>query len=169
MLKPGTYREGVEIEKPHVRIIGSPADPSAVTIVYDRSAGTAGGTFHSYTVAVMGDDFLADGITFQNDFSARHPDVREGAQAVALAVRADRAVFRHVRVLGAQDSLYANAKSCASDTGPCVAGRQYFDDCYVEGHVDFIFGDGKTVFHNCEIHAIPHKTVYLTAQSKRSP
>ena len=56
-----------------------------------------------------------------------------------------------------------------SDTGPCVPARQYFDECYIEGHVDFIFGDSKAVFHNCEIHAIAHKTVYLTAQSKRYP
>jgi pectin methylesterase-like acyl-CoA thioesterase len=168
-IKPGIYREVVEISKPHVRLIGVPEDPAAVAIVYDKSAGSAGGTFNSYTVAVTADDFLADGITFENDFSKNNPTVTEAAQAVALAVRGDRAVFRHVRVIGAQDSLFAAAKSCSSDTGPCVPARQYFEDCYVEGHVDFIFGDAKAYFHNCEIHAIAHKTVYLTAQSKRYP
>jgi pectin methylesterase-like acyl-CoA thioesterase len=116
---------------------------------------------------VLGDNLYAEGITFQNDFSKRNPEATLGAQAVALSVRGDRAVFRHVRIVGAQDTLFAAAKSCASDTGPCVPARQYFDDCYIEGHVDFIFGDSKAVFHNCEIHAIAHKTVYLTAQSKR--
>jgi len=30
--------------------------------------------------------------------------------------------------------------------------RQYFSDCCIEGHVDFIFGDSKDYFRNCEIH-----------------
>jgi pectin methylesterase-like acyl-CoA thioesterase len=168
-IKPGVYREVVEASKPHVLMIGVPDNPSSVVIVYDKSAGTSGGTFNSYTVAVTADDFFADGITFENDFSKKNPAVTDGAQAVALAVRGDRAVFRHIRVIGAQDSLFAAAKSCASDTGPCVPARQYFEDCYIEGHVDFIFGDAKAYFRNCEIHAVAHKTVYLTAQSKRYP
>jgi polygalacturonase len=168
-IRPGTYREVVEISKPNVRLIGDAKDPAAAVIVFDKSAATAGGTFKTATVSITGDSFYAEGITFQNDFSSRNPTATQGAQAVALSVRGDRAVFRHVRILGAQDTLFAAAKSCASDTGPCVPARQYFDDCYIEGHVDFIFGDGKAFFRNCEIHAIAHKTVYLTAQSKRYP
>jgi polygalacturonase len=168
-IKPGTYREVVEVTIPNVRLLGNPANPSAVTIVYDKSAGTAGGTFNSYTVAVLADDFLAEGVTFENDFSKKNPKAKEGTQAVALAVRGDRAVFRKVRVIGAQDSLFAAAKSCESDTGPCVPARQYFEDCYIEGHIDFIFGDSQAYFRRCEIHAIEHATVYLTAQSKRYP
>ena len=34
-----------------------------------------------------------------------------------------------------------------------MTGRQYYTDCYIEGHVDFIFGDAKAVFENCEIRA----------------
>src|SRR5262249_59101377 len=49
------------------------------------------------------------------------------------------------------------------------AERQYFRDCYVEGHVDFIFGDSKAVFDHCVIHAIAHQDVMLTAHSKRYP
>jgi polygalacturonase len=165
----GTYREVLDIDKPGVRLLGESDDSSVTVIVFDKSAGTAGGTFKSATVNVTGDNFYAEGITFQNDFSQKNPAISQGAQAVALSVRGDRAVFRNVRILGAQDTLFAAAKSCASDTGPCIPARQYFENCYIEGHVDFIFGDSKAVFRNCEIHAIPHKTVYLTAQSKRYP
>ena len=168
-IRPGTYREVVSIAKPHVRIVGDPRQASRVVIVFDKSAGTAGGTSRSATVTVTGDDFSAEGVTFENDFSKHHETAPQGSQAVALSVSGDRGIFRHIRVLGAQDSLYAAAKSCASEQGPCLPARQYFSDCYVEGHVDFIFGDAKAVFHNCEIHAIARKTVYLTAQSKRYP
>jgi polygalacturonase len=168
-IKEGTYREVVEISKPNVRLIGDAQNAAAAVIVFDKSAGTAGGTFKSATVSVTGDNFYTEGMTFQNDFSEKNPTATQGTQAVALSVRGDRAVFRRVRILGAQDTLFAAAKSCSSDTGPCVFARQYFDDCYIEGHVDFIFGDSKAFFHNCEIHAVAHKTVYLTAQSKRYP
>ena len=54
--------------------------------------------------------------------------------------------------------------------GECVTGRQYYADCYIEGHVDFIFGDAKAVFENCEIHSIAHGPGgYLTAQSNTRP
>ena len=168
-VRPGTYREVVAVRKPHVRIEGDAADPARVVIVFDKSAGTAGGTLNSATFSVDGDDFFARGITFANDYSKTHDPAQQGAQAVALLVKGDRAVFRNVRVLGAQDTLYLGSKSCASEQGPCVPARQFFTDCYVEGHVDFIFGDALAALRNCEIHGIPHSTVMLTAQSRHYP
>ncbi|HEX7799126.1 MAG TPA: pectinesterase family protein, partial [Asticcacaulis sp.] len=47
--------------------------------------------------------------------------------------------------------------------------RDYFADCYIEGHVDFIFGNAKAYFRGCEIHGIPHSEVMYTAQSKNAP
>jgi polygalacturonase len=164
-IRPGVYREAVTVTVPHVRL-ESTTDPSRVTIVFDRSAGTAGGTLRSATLSVRADDFSARGITIENDFSRGRELAPQGSQAVALLVTGDRAVFRNMRFLGAQDTLYAGSKSCASEQGPCIPARQYFADCYIEGNVDFIFGDGKAYFENCEIHAIPHKTVMLTAQSR---
>ena len=106
---------------------------------------------------------MAEGLTIANDYS-RTTEVP--SQAVAVSVRADRAVFRHVRLLGAQDTLYASSMGCMKDGGACVAGRQYFADCYIEGHVDFIFGDAKAVFERCEIHSIAHAAGgYVTAES----
>jgi pectin methylesterase-like acyl-CoA thioesterase len=165
---PGTYREVVTISKAHVRLLGS-SDPSRVTVVFNKSHSTAGGTLKSASVTVTGDDFFAEGITFANDFSLGKPLAPEGSQAVALAVKGDRAVFRNIRLLGAQDTLYVGSKSCASEQGPCVPARQYFSDCYIGGNVDFIFGDAKAFFHRCHIHALSHEVAFLTAQSKHYP
>ena len=167
-IRPGTYREVVDITKPHVRLEGDVKDPSKVVIVFNKSHGTAGGTMASATVSVVADDFYAEGITFANDFSLERP-LAEGSQAVALLIRGDRAVLRHVRLIGFQDTLHTGSKSCTSEQGPCISTRQYFSDCYIEGNIDFIFGDAKTVFHHCEIHALPNKVVFLTAQSKHYP
>ena len=169
LIKPGTYREVVHIAKPHVRIQGLTDDAAKIIIVESNSAYTSGGTFHSATVFVTGDDFYAENVTFQNDYSRSHGLQPQGSQAVALSVRADRAVFRNVRFLGAQDTLFAASRSCESDTGPCMPARQYFSNCYIEGNVDFIFGDAEAVFDHCHIHAIAHERVFVTAQSKRYP
>ena len=92
----------------------------------------------------------------ENTFSRTRALTQESSQAVALKISGDRSVLRNVRFLGFQDTLYANGKPA----------RQYFADCYIEGNVDFIFGDARAFFENCEIHSKAHKVVYITAQSK---
>jgi pectinesterase len=164
-LSPGVYREKVVIDKPHVRLQGVGARPQEVVIAWGDGAINAGGTFKSASLHVSGDDFRADNLTIQNDYSLR---ATQPSQAVALSVTGDRAVFTRVRLLGAQDTLHAGSKKCAEGT-PCPVSRQYFKDCYIEGNVDFIFGDSKAFFDHCEIHAIAHDEIMLTAHWRLSP
>jgi len=168
LVAPGTYREVLTISKPHITLRSANKDASKTIIVNNRSAGTDGGTLHSATVNVTGDDFFAENITFQNDFNATHPQLPKGSQALALLVTGDRAVFNNVRLLGNQDTLFTGSKQCSGE-GPdrsCTPGRQYFSNCYIEGNVDFIFGDGKTAFENCEIRSNSHSEGFITAQGK---
>jgi pectin methylesterase-like acyl-CoA thioesterase len=166
-IRPGIYRQVVNVERPFIEFHGLGSTPADVVLTYDLSNGTAGGTGKSASTTINGDDFYAENLTFENSFSKNRPLTQEGSQAVALRVTGDRAVFRHVRFLGYQDTLYANGKGCDTDAGPCRPARQYFADCYIEGNVDFIFGDALAYFENCEIRALAHKTVMVTAQSKR--
>jgi pectin methylesterase-like acyl-CoA thioesterase len=162
-IKPGVYREVVHVDKPRIQLRGDGDDWAKVVLVYGNSAASTCGTGCSPTLFVTGSDFFAGNMTIANDYS-KTSDVP--SQAVALSVRADRAVLRHLRLLGAQDTLYASSMGCMKEGGECVTGRQYYSDCYIEGHVDFIFGDAKAVFENCEIHSIAHGPGgYLTAQS----
>ena len=57
-----------------------------------------------------------------------------GVQAVAFRISADTVAFYGCRFLGAQDTLYDHV------------GRHYYKDCYIEGSVDFIFGNGLSLF-----------------------
>ncbi|SRR5579884_727100 len=169
-IAPGTYREVLEITKSNLQLRGAGASPSDTVIVFDKSAGTAGGTMKSSTVNVRADDFYAENLTFANDFNATRPQTPQGSQALALLVTGDRAVFRNMRFLGNQDTLYAANKSCAGPNGqPCLPARQYFSRCYIEGNVDFIFGDGIAVFEDCEIHSTRHPQGFITAQGKHYP
>jgi pectin methylesterase-like acyl-CoA thioesterase len=158
-IAPGVYREKLVIAKPDVRLLGRGKTAGDVVLVWGDGALTAGGTFRSASVNVSGDGFRARNLTIQNDYHLR--DARP-SQAVALAITADRAVLDKVRLLGAQDTLYAASKKGKPS-------RQLFRNCYVEGHVDFIFGDAKAVFERCHIHGIAHDDVLITAQSKASP
>ena len=104
IIAPGTYRGRIHVEKAGVTIVGTGERPQDVVIVGDESAATSGSIYASATANISGDDFHAANLTFANDWEA---DPAHGAsQAVALAVWGDRAVFRHVRVLGGQDTLY---------------------------------------------------------------
>ena len=167
---PGTYRERLRITKPGIRIRSPYDDPSQTVVVFDASAGTAGGTLKSATVEVLASDFAAENLTFANDCNATHPQLPQGSQAVALKVTGDRAVFRNVRVLGNQDTLYVGSTDCEGPNGrPCTPARAYFEGCHVEGNVDFIFGDGKAVLRGLQIHSTPHEVGFVTAQGKHYP
>jgi pectinesterase len=160
IIPPGVYREKITIKGARVHLRGTGRKPEDTVIVYGDSAATAGGTFKSATVSVSGDDFRATNLTIRNDYGA---DLANSpSQAVALSLTGDRSVIRKVRLLGHQDTLFANR-------GPNLRpSRQYFVDCYIEGHVDFIFGDAKAYFDRCRIHGVAYGSVMYTAQSRRS-
>ena len=171
LVAPGTYREVLTVNKPNIRLRGIGKDAAQTVVVMGKSAGDSGGTLYSATVNVTADNFLAEDITFQNNFNAAHSQLPRGSQALALLVSGDRAVFRNVRLLGNQDTVYAGSKSCSGSGADraCIPARQYFYRCYIAGNVDFLFGDGKTVFDHCELHSNAHSEGFITAQSKSYP
>jgi pectinesterase len=149
-IEPGVYHERVIVTQNHTNItlIGMGKSAADVVITNSLNARQAGGTFFTETVEINGAGFEADNITFENTAG-------NTGQAVAAAVRADRSIFKHCRFLGHQDTLFADY------------GRQYYIDSYIEGGVDFIFGNAAAVFDHAEIHA--NGRGYLTAQSRTSP
>jgi pectin methylesterase-like acyl-CoA thioesterase len=164
-IRPGVYREVVHIDKPNIQLRGATDDPKQVEIVYANGASNSGGTFNSATMFVTGENFFATKLTIANDWSKTD---QPRTQALALSISGDRAVLRDVRLLGAQDTLLANGRKCA-DAGPCLT-RQFYDHCYIEGEVDFIFGNAKAVFQDCEIHSVVHPAGgFLTANGRNKP
>lgn len=164
-IAPGVYREKLTVSRAHVRFKGLGKTPQDVVLVWGDASATVGGTFKSASVTITGDDFQARNLTIANDY---HLKATVPSQAVALFVNGDRAVFDRLRLLGAQDTLYAGHRKCAPGAA-CQNSRQYFRNTYIEGHIDFIFGDGKTVFERCHLHAIAHDGVFFTAQSRLTP
>lgn len=150
LVRPGVYKEKVVI--PESKINLSLIGQEGAVISFDDYAskpnrfGENTGTSGSASCYIYAPDFYAENLTFENTAGPV-------GQAVACFVSADRAYFKHCRFLGFQDTLYTYGKGC----------RQYYEDCYVEGTVDFIFGWSTAVFNRCHIHS--KGKGYVTAPS----
>lgn len=157
LVKPGIYKERIYVqrERGHICVVGEDVEKTVIT--YNLSARVPGpdgkpiGTFRTPTVQIDGDGMVWENITFANSAGPVHNAESSGGQALALRADGDRLVFRHCRFLGWQDTILVNR------------GRQYFVDCYIEGHVDFIFGGATVFFDHCHIHCLGDG--YITAAS----
>ncbi|MNI38708.1 Pectinesterase A precursor [compost metagenome] len=146
MIEAGVYYEKLRIHKPDITLIGE----GEVRLVYDDYApkpgieGTPMGTFASCSTYITGDNIRAENIIFENTAG----DSSKVAQAVALYVDADRAMFKNCSFLAAQDTLYlARPKEEQCNR----SGRNYFEHCRITGDIDFIFGSATAYFEQCEM------------------
>ena len=154
LVKPGTYEGQLIIPRKarNVRLVGEEAEGTVLTYALNvnETAAQTDLSCKGTGVMVWAEGFSAENITFQNT-SGDH------GQALALRVDGDRAVFRHCRFLGWQDTLMVNN------------GRDYFDRCYIEGRVDFIYGSATAVFDHCEIHSKNGGCITAASTPKEKP
>jgi len=160
-IKKGVYKEKLIIPswKTRISLIGEDKTNTIITNgdfsgkSYSNGSDAFGlskfSTYNSYTVLVQGNDFVAENLTIQNTAGPV-------GQAVALHVEADRVRIKGCNILGHQDTLYtATAQS-----------RQFYQNCYIEGTTDFIFGEATAVFKNCIIKSLSNSFITAAATSK---
>lgn len=162
LVRAGSYYEKVSIpaSKRMVRMTGEGADKSIITFdsyskqldMFGRERGTSG----SSTIYFGGANWQVEDITFANTAG------RVG-QAVAVQCLATNVSFKRCRFLGNQDTLYLHG--LGNCDGEVVTNNSiyHFEECYVEGTTDFIFGSAAAYFDNCEIHSLSDS--YITAAS----
>lgn len=154
-IKNGTYKEIINVpsNKPFLQFIGESV--ANVILTYDNYSGKpfpGGGTYgtsNSASTTINATDFAAVNITFENTTG-------EQPQALAINVNNDRCAFKNCRFLGGQDTLLANN----------AGKKQYYKQCYIDGTVDFIFGNAAAVFDNCTIYPKTRSSAgnsYITA------
>lgn len=153
IIKKGIYKEKILIDslRPFITILGE--DKLNTALSYNDHTGKLapnGDTINtrtSWSFKIMANNFTATDITFQNDagFSA--------GQAVAVESDGDKAVFINCRFIGNQDVLFTNSER----------SRQYYENCYIEGTTDFIFGSSTVWFEKCHIYS--KKNSHITAAS----
>lgn len=169
LIRPGVYRERVIVNKSRLTIRGE--DRKHTVITYSACAkdpypdGREKGTFCSFSVIVTGSDVTFENLTIRNDAG----DGRDVGQAVAVYAAGDRGVWRSCDLIAHQDTLfcgpvmanvlaeiapYASDAECVeySPDSPVTRSRQYFEDCFIQGDVDYIFGPYRCWFEGCTLY-----------------
>jgi len=152
-VKRGIYKEKLVVPQwlTNIEICGEDRDQTIIT--YDdhaniRIPGTDRkmGTFRTYTIKVQGSHITFKDITIENNAAKL-------GQAVALHTEGDCLTFINCRFLGNQDTIYTGNPG----------SRLYFQNCYIEGTTDFIFGPATAWFEQC--HIFCKQKSYITAAS----
>lgn len=163
-VRNGHYKEIIRIpaEKSYIHLIGEDADSTfieyknccnfGVNLGYTghdfdkfptvEAWGTYASRYASYdgtTVEISAPNFYSENITYRNLWGTEE---RNFPQALAIRCTADRTSFYHCRALSYQDTWRS------PDGGK---SRQYVKDCFIEGNVDFIYGNGNVLFDSCQI------------------
>jgi pectin methylesterase-like acyl-CoA thioesterase len=154
------------------------SDPSIQAMHASVKAQPLVSTPGSTVVWVKNAGFQARNITFENSYNKDTGDGRAECtpatcadnpvnaqmnivhhQALALRVDgADKAQFENVRLIGFQDTLYLHSADGINTV------RSFFNKSYIEGDVDFIFGDTIAYFNDCEVKSLSDRsTAYAAA------
>ncbi|KAK4799440.1 hypothetical protein SAY86_024805 [Trapa natans] len=156
-IKAGSYREKVVIprEKPYIVLKGK--GKKWTEIVWDDHHTVA----DSPTFTISADNIVVKGITFRNSYN-NPVNGNPRKPAAAALVSGDNVYFYRVGFFGVQDTLWDDR------------GRHFFKNCTIQGAVDFIFGNGQSIYEECTISVLgdaiqPNVAGYITAQGRNDP
>ncbi len=164
VLEDGIYQEKIEVWVPQITIRAEHPHKAILTnkdyahkIMEDNNECN---TFRTYTLYIGSNEVCLKDLVIQNEAI---PSSIYG-QAVALHVDGDEFICDNCIIRSAQDTLF---------TGPMPAdllqryqgfyppqklignpSKQYYNQCLIQGDVDFIFGCATTLFEECTIETI---------------
>ncbi|CUA75097.1 Pectinesterase [Rhizoctonia solani] len=131
----GTYTGQISISRANIKIYGQTTNALAyssntVTFTDNVPASTAGGDAQSATIRV-----LASGVSLYNlNIANTYGKPVEQSQAIALSVEAGQFGAYACKLTGYQDTLLAQT------------GAQFYGRSYIEGAVDFVFGQHASIW-----------------------
>ena len=133
LLKNGEYDLGsgiTTITANKVSLIGQSREG---VLVYNTSINE--GISITSTIFLSGaTGFYAQDISFQN----KYPYMNSTGRAVVLRDTGTKNIFKNISLLSFQDTYYSGN-----------SGRMYFEDCQINGVVDFICGGSDIFFNRC--------------------
>jgi pectin methylesterase-like acyl-CoA thioesterase len=152
-VKAGTYKGHIDIPdtKTYLHIIGQGRDK--VFISDDK---LCGGT-NAYPVdkgATLVDhaaNGYFEGVSFVNSYGVEKND---GPQALALYTINDRVILNKCGLYSYQDTYLTTTHTNY---------RHYLKDCFIEGAVDFIYGQGNVFFDDCKLNIVRKSGGYIVA------
>ena len=140
-IKAGTYGENVTVPttKRGLTILGATGNPANIVIAaghanwMSKPGGGTYGTAGSATVTIAASDVTVENVTIANTYDPTAHS-QGYAQAVALNADGDRQIYRGDRFTGLRTLAGLEVEATSHY-------RQLFQGTYIEGDVDFIFGD----------------------------
>ncbi|XP_021774265.1 probable pectinesterase 67 [Chenopodium quinoa] len=155
-LRKGIYREKVHIPRNKPKIFLRGNGKGRTYIVWSQSSTD---NIESATFKVEASNFVAFGISFKNDAPTGEAYTSQN-QSVAAYVASDMAAFYHCGFFSTHNTLFDQK------------GRHYYQGCYIQGSIDFIFGRARSLFHECEIFVLVDRRIKIhgsiTAQNRES-
>ncbi|KAJ4957390.1 hypothetical protein NE237_024501 [Protea cynaroides] len=157
-VSPGLYSEKVTVprEKTCVILQGNSREDTVISW-NAHSITNLSATFTSFA-----DNFVAKNIAFKNTYT-NGKSINGGStikQSLAVELVGDKSSFLECGFYAFQDTLWD------------VVGRHYFRNCYIQGAVDFIWGNGQSIYEKCVISVLPLPggvgTGFITAQGRNS-
>lgn len=149
----GIYEEQIIIpeNKPYIHLIGQDVDKTIIKLwinsaaeasvtdpdVWEYSYKSLGKTEASM-VTVKATDFYAENISFINGYGK---ELQKGPMALAMYTQNDRNAFRNCKFISYQDTWQTGPKS--------DNGRLYAQNCWIEGAVDYFYGNGNCFLESC--------------------
>ncbi|KOM46555.1 hypothetical protein LR48_Vigan07g025900 [Vigna angularis] len=160
-IKAGLYIESVviPINKPCIILEGEGTPKTIISHSDHQSLN------NKATLLPFAPNLLASGITFKNSYNVAttkyksYDEVSKTEPANAARLFGDKYFFHNCSFIGYQDTLYDHS------------GRHVFKDCYIQGEIDFIYGNGQSYYQNCLINAVgraPNFPGFVTAQGRNS-
>ncbi len=162
-IENGVYYEKLDIKHKKIYIEGESRENTI--IMYDdyayklTSEGDTYGTFRTYTVNTSSDFVSIKNITIKNTSGIG----TEVGQAVALSLCAKYTEIINCNINAYQDTVFMSPLPPSPilkdgfkgdlDTTPTLLHKNYFENCFISGDIDFIFGGGIGYFLNCEIYS----------------
>ncbi|XP_017223471.1 probable pectinesterase 67 [Daucus carota subsp. sativus] len=153
-VRQGVYREKVTIpeKKPFIFLRGNGKGKTAI-----RWSQSSVDNTESAILKVNAHHVVVFGLSIKNDAPTGVAMTSQN-QSVAAMVAGDMVAFYHCAFHSTHNTLFD------------YKGRHYYDTCYIQGSIDFIFGRAQSVYHDCEIFVVEDKRVEIhgsiTAQNR---
>ncbi len=151
-VKKGRYNGHVDIpaQKPYIHIIGQ--DRDLVQLADGRISGSTGQyDLDGATVYISSDNVFIEGVDIINSHGV---EAQDGPQSHALCSLGDKLVMNRAKVRSYQDSWF---------TGKATAHRAFVKNSWIEGAVDFIFGQGDIMMLADTINIMRKQGGYIVA------
>ena len=152
-IKKGVYKghHDIPANKPYIHLIGQ--DRNLVSISDDRLCGgdNAYKVNDGATMTANSNNLYFEGINFVNSYGV---EKNNGPQALALYTVGDRVVLNKVGLLSYQDTWLTTTK---------LNNRHYIKDSWIEGAVDFIYGQGNVYLDQDTINIVRKSGGYIVA------